>query len=109
MLMMTFVAVLYEKSLFIVFGADDLGNLRNDFFVLDITNWQWVSDFKVDGNYPAPLPSASTNNNPASSSVVNSNSKSSASTTTTDQAFISINYMKPIYLIISIMIFFTFL
>lgn len=101
-----------DKSLFIVFGADELGSLRNDFFVLDITNWQWVTNFKADGNYPAisTQPSSSTSNNSAaSSSIVNSNSKSSASTTTTDQAFISTNYMKTVYLIISIMIFFTFL
>ena len=107
-------AVLHNsKSLFIIFGADDLGVLRNDFFVIDIVHWQWVSDFKSNGNYvntASATPSSSANPN-ASSNIVNSNSNSeqSSSSQTNDFPFISLNYMKTVYLMIGTMILFTFL
>jgi hypothetical protein len=108
----TVIAVLYkENSLFIVFGADGLGNLRNDFFVLDISHWQWVTNFKANGVYPSAASSpTATNNAPASTSIVNSNSNNQNSSANTNiQAIISFNYMKTIYLMIGVMVLFTFL
>ncbi|GAN03191.1 hypothetical protein MAM1_0035c02642 [Mucor ambiguus] len=92
-------AVLYnDRSLFIIFGADDLGMLRNDFAVIDIVHWQWVSDFKSNGNYAntATATSSSSANPTASTSIVNTNSNSekSSSTQTNEFPFISLNYMK---------------
>jgi hypothetical protein len=105
------IAVLYkEKSLFIVFGADGLGTLRNDFFVLDIKHWQWVSDFKANGVYPsAPSNSINTvtaSSTPTSTSTTNSNSQNQSSLANTT---IPLDFMKTLYLLIGITIFFTLL
>lgn len=87
--------------------------LRNDFAVIDIVHWQWVSDFKSDGNYAnavSATPSSSANPT-ASTSVVNTNTNNeqSSSTQTSEFTFVSMNYMKTAYLMIGIMTFFTFL
>lgn len=56
-----FTAVLYKNhSLFIIFGVDTFGLARNDFFLLDIGNWQWVPGFKTSDIYQAGVvPSSS--------------------------------------------------
>ncbi|CEP14402.1 hypothetical protein [Parasitella parasitica] len=107
-------AVLHNNiSLFIIFGADDLGNLRNDFSVIDIAHWQWVSEFKANGDYAnttAATPSTSTNLN-ASASIAKSrsSSKQSSSSLNNDYTFISLKYTKTAYLIIGAIVLFTFL
>lgn len=108
------IAVLYNnRSLFIVFGADNLGTLRNDFFVLDIVNWQWVSDYKVKGDYPSPSVNPSGNsmitNNPTTSPApINTNNESSAANAN-NQIPIPFNYVKTGYLIAVVTIIFTLL
>ncbi|KAI8091628.1 hypothetical protein BDF21DRAFT_409805 [Thamnidium elegans] len=105
-------AVLYKNSLFIVFGADSFGNLRNDFFVIDITNWQWVTSFKTDGVYPTASVESSNSASSSSSSsfITNTNQDDqTSSANTNNQALVSFNYMKTAYLIIGVMIVFTFL
>ncbi|CAO0793851.1 unnamed protein product [Mucor circinelloides] len=105
-------AVLHnDRSLFIIFGADDLGVLRNDFFVIDIAHWQWVSDFKSNSNYANTVtatPSSSANPT-ASTSIVNTNTsgEKSSSTQINEFPFISLNYTKTVYLMIGTMILFT--
>lgn len=56
-----FIAVLYKNhSLFIIFGVDTFGLARNDFFLLDVGNWQWVTGFKTNDVYQATVvPSSS--------------------------------------------------
>jgi hypothetical protein len=56
-----FIVVLYKNhSLFIIFGVDTFGLARNDFFLLDIGNWQWVTGFKTSDVYQATVvPSSS--------------------------------------------------
>ncbi len=100
------------RSLFIVFGADNLGNLRNDFFVLDIINWQWVSDYKVDGSYPAPSvnPSNSvTSRNPTMPTATKNANGESSSANANTQIPIPFNYVKTGYLIAVVTIIFTLL
>ncbi|KAI8331073.1 hypothetical protein EDC96DRAFT_527656 [Choanephora cucurbitarum] len=104
-------AVLYDKrSLFIIFGADELGSLRNDFAVLDVKNWNWVETFKADGNYPTPSsqnPPSTISNKPANTATFAS-SGSSSSLNNSDQVFIKFNYMKTLYFIIGITLLFSF-
>lgn len=76
-------------------------------------HWQWVSDFKSNGNYAntaSTTPSSSPNPSASSTAVnPNSNSEQSSSLQTNDFPFISLNYMKTVYLMIGTMILFTFL
>jgi hypothetical protein len=106
--------VLYKGiSLFIVFGADDLGNLRNDFFVIDITNWQWVTNFKANGVYTSvsSQSSSATNGNSIPTTTVSSTTldNQSSSAKTNNQTPIPFNYMKTIYLMVGVMIVFSFM
>lgn len=109
-----YTAVLYKNSLFIVFGADTLGTLRNDFFIIDIKHWQWVSNFKTNGDYPTASisPSSSvtftaTNTNLASGS---NDQTTSVASSNSQAPIIAFNYMKTIYLMIGVfLIIFTFL
>lgn len=106
-------AALYNgRSLFIVFGADNLGNLRNDFFVLDIVNWQWVADYKVNGAYPTPSMDPTNSAVPSNPIITptngNDNSKSSA-TNVNSQTPIPFNYMKTGYLMAAVMFIFMLL
>lgn len=98
------IAVLYKNSLFIVFGADNIGSLRNDFFVIDITNWQWVTEFKMDGNYPTVVKPTETGSTSITSTNINSDDKTSFANNQ-----ICFMYMKTVYLMIGVMIVFTFM
>ncbi|KAI9255862.1 hypothetical protein EDC94DRAFT_617002 [Helicostylum pulchrum] len=105
-------AVLYKNSLFIVFGADSFGSLRNDFFVIDIINWQWVTGFRTDGVYPTTSieSSNSASSSSSSSTITNDNQNDqTSSANTNNQAPVTFNYVKTAYLIIGVMIIFTFL
>lgn len=105
--------MLYKNSLFIVFGADSIGSLRNDFFVIDIINWQWVTGFRTDGVYPStsvqPSNSASSSSSSSTSITNNNQSDQTSSANTNNQAPATFNYMKTAYLIVGVMIVFTFL
>lgn len=106
--------MLYQQSsLFIVFGADDLGSLRNDFFVLDITNWQWINDFKANGVYPVVTSQSSltvTGNQKPTTPVSSTNLGSqSSSANTNNQTPIPFNYISTIYLMLGVMIVFSFM
>ncbi|ORX58837.1 hypothetical protein DM01DRAFT_1405459 [Hesseltinella vesiculosa] len=39
-----------DRYLFVLFGADGSANQLNDFYALDVTNWQWVSTYSASGN-----------------------------------------------------------
>ncbi|KAI8967644.1 hypothetical protein BDF20DRAFT_928072 [Mycotypha africana] len=89
-------AVLHKNnSLFILFGADQLSNLRNDFFVIDMSHWQTVTDFKVNGEYAlipvnnntSSAPSSTIVNNGASSSRTKITSLAATSTSTINMCF----------------------
>lgn len=104
--------MLYKNSLFIVFGADSFGSLRNDFFVIDIINWQWVTGFRTDGVYPTTSieSSNSASSSSSSSTITNDNQNDqTSSANTNNQAPVTFNYVKTAYLIIGVMIIFTFL
>ncbi|KAG2205547.1 hypothetical protein INT47_005922 [Mucor saturninus] len=106
-------AVLYKgKSLFIVFGADNLGNLRNDFFILDIANWQWVQTFKTDGVYPSVSSQSNSaiNTGPKSTTTIFSTTlgNESSSANANNQTPIPFNYITTIYLMLGVMVVFLF-
>ncbi|KAI8091120.1 uncharacterized protein B0P05DRAFT_504740 [Gilbertella persicaria] len=101
-------AVLYdEKSLFIIFGADELGSLRNDFLVLDIVNWQWISSFKANGVYPVPSTTGTTGtaSNPIALPTP-SNPTSGSLSLVFNQSVIAFSYLKTVYLVIGIALFY---
>jgi hypothetical protein len=74
-------AVLYKQhTLFIIFGVDILGLARNDFFLLDLEHWQWVTEFKTSDAYTASMTTTTT-----SSSSPSSNTGLSSEASTTSQ------------------------
>ncbi|KAI9346685.1 hypothetical protein BD770DRAFT_396186 [Pilaira anomala] len=109
-----YTAVLYKNSLFIVFGADTFGTLRNDFSIIDIKHWQWVSNFKTNGDYPTASisPSSSVTFTATNTNIAGSNDQTttSAANSNSQAPIIAFNYMKTIYLMIGVfLIIFTFL
>lgn len=37
--------------MFVLFGVDNLGNERNDFFVMDTVHKQWINSYLANGQY----------------------------------------------------------
>ncbi|CAO3703379.1 unnamed protein product [Rhizopus stolonifer] len=65
-------AVLYkEHTLFLIFGVDTLDLARNDFFMLDIGNYQWLTDFKTSDSYPGQT--TTVNSQPSSTATSSEN------------------------------------
>ncbi|KAG1454177.1 hypothetical protein G6F55_007747 [Rhizopus delemar] len=63
-------AVLYKQhTLFIIFGVDILGLARNDFFLLDLEHWQWVTEFKTSDAYTASMTTTTTSSSSPSSNT----------------------------------------